>query len=95
MAKQCTLMGPDEDVLSVADVAKLFGYRLRPFRRLIATGYFPAPRGFGHAQFYTGLDVAIIREMLGRWMPQAEPADPDDADDEPPHKPAPKRTNSA
>lgn len=80
------LPGPEEDELSLKAVALLFDYDVRSFKRLIAQGLFPAPRGFGQNLFYTGDDVAAMRLLLGRWRPQEEVADEDE-----PHETVQKR----
>lgn len=73
MGKLWQLMGPDEDVLTLEQTARLFGYEVRTLRRLISEGRFPAPRGFGQNLFYTGDDLSAVRLLLGRWQPQEEP----------------------
>lgn len=74
------LPGPDEETLPVEAVARRFGYSLDYFRDLIRSGLFPPPRGCGNNQYYTGLDVAIITEMFGRW----KPGDTEGGDEPPP-----------
>lgn len=85
------IWGPAKATLTVKEVANLFGYEERTFREYVRRGDFPRPRGFGHNEYYTGLDVAIMREMAGRWRP-AEDA-PEEAHKEP--QTAPKRRRTA
>lgn len=88
MGKLWHLMGPEEDRLDFDAVARLFGYEPDTFSRLVDQGFFPAPRGLGHAVYYTGDDVAAMTLLAGRWGPRkGQAAAPRrgkrDADDEP------------
>lgn len=73
MARTWNLDGPEQDRLSFDEAAKLFGYEPGTFRNLVREGKFPPPRGFGQNAYYSGLDVAVMQEMAGRWMPQPSP----------------------
>lgn len=66
------IVGPDVEKLSLEETARKFGYEPKTWRELIRQGRVPSPRGHGSNTYYTGLDVAIITEMFGRWAP-AEP----------------------
>lgn len=79
MGKKCEMEAPgpeDRDKWSLTQVAELLGYQessgAATIRRLVLEGRLPRPRGFGEAQFYSPLDVAIILEMAGRWGPQEQ-----------------------
>jgi hypothetical protein len=70
MGRIWKINGPEEDKLSLLQLAQLLDYDSPDtVRRLVAEGRLPPPRGYGAAQYYTGLDVAIILEMFGRWAP--------------------------
>lgn len=73
MGRQWILFGPDRpdlDRYSLNQAAELLGYQdAESVRELVREGRLPRPRGIGAAQYYSGLDVAIILEMFGRWMP--------------------------
>lgn len=85
MGKKWKLNGPKKDKLSLLEVAELLGYESPDtVRRLADEGHLPPPRGRAGAQYYTGLDVAIILEMFGRWGPPQRPAKAD----EKPRRPA-------
>jgi hypothetical protein len=73
MGRLWQLNGPDEDVLTLAQVARLFGYEVKSLRKLIKEGRFPPPRGIWPKEYYTGEDVAAARHYFGRWQPEAEP----------------------
>ena len=51
------------------EAARHFGYTPAYLREMIAEGRFPAARGEGERQYYTGDDVAAITLLLGRWKP--------------------------
>lgn len=74
MSRSWKLDGPDEDILTLEQVARSFGYEVKNLQRLIREGRFPPPRGLAPNSYYTGLDVAVIRIMLGRWQPAAAPS---------------------
>lgn len=79
MARKWELEGPEQDKFSLVEVARLLGYESADsIRALVREGKLPAPRGIGASQYYTGLDVAIVLEMFGRWMPQERPMKPDE-----------------
>jgi hypothetical protein len=81
-----SLPGPDQAILSIRETAKYFHLSLSHFRGLVRRGLMPRPRGHGSHQYYTGLDVAIITEMYGRWAPEDVPEDPTE-----PEEPAPRK----
>lgn len=87
-SKQWKLDGPRKSKFTLLELAALLGYDGDDtVRRLITEGWLPPPRGHGQAQFYTGLDVAIILEMFGRWGPR----DGGEKSRKPPQEPANRR----
>ena len=76
MGKIWQLYGPDEDILTLAQTAKLFGYEIKSFRKLIKEGYYPRPRGLAPKEYYTGADIAAIWQLSPRYGPQDAPGVP-------------------
>ena len=56
--------GPDRAKMSLAAVARYFGYEPRSLKDLIRSGHFPPPRGQGANEYYTGADVAAIIQFF-------------------------------
>ncbi len=81
--------GPNKERWSLLEVAVELGYEdVDSIRRLVVDGRLPAPRGHGTNQYYSGLDMAIILEMSGRWGPRGRQSETTAKDDEKPRKPA-------
>ena len=80
MGRKCDLETPgpgDREKWSLSQVAELLNYQdAESIRDLIREGRLPRPRGIGASQYYTPLDVAIIFEMFGRWLPAERPTKP-------------------
>lgn len=68
--REYKLYGPRDGKVSLAAVAELLGYAdAESIKDLAAEGRLPKPKGIGAAQYYSGLDVAVILDYFGRWMP--------------------------
>ena len=64
---------PDDDMLSVETVARLFGYtNVKTWRRLVVRGFYMRPLGIGRNQYYTHRDVEVMRDYSSRWGPEGE-----------------------